>query len=156
MILDTSAVLAILQSEEGWEELLETLESADRRRMSAPSLVEAGIVLQARYGDHGERELDLFVQRGGVEVVPFTEDHARVAREAYRRFGKGRHAAALNYGDCFSYALSVSLNEPLLFTGDDFPQTDVGMAADPTSGGKGADDTSAAAAREPEDGTGSG
>ncbi|MDP2957951.1 MAG: type II toxin-antitoxin system VapC family toxin, partial [Longimicrobiales bacterium] len=85
-------------------------------------------VLQARYGDHGERELDLFLQRAEVDIVPVTPDHAELARQAFRRFGRGRHPAGLNLGDCFSYALSAALDAPLLFTGEDFPRTDVPTA----------------------------
>lgn len=125
MVIDTSALVAILAKEEGSSELSDALESASVRRMSAASLVEAGIVLQARYGDHGERELDLLVQRASVEIVPVTAEHAEIARRAYRRFGKGRHPARLNYGDCFSYALAAALGEPLLFKGDDFGETDL-------------------------------
>lgn len=125
MILDTSAVVAILQDEEPADELIRALESADVRRISAATLVEAGIVLHARFGDHGERELDLLVQRADVEIVPVTEEHAELARHAYRRFGKGLHPAGLNFGDCFAYALARALDEPLLFVGRDFSQTDL-------------------------------
>ena len=129
MILDTSAVIAILQNEESAPRLVAVMEDAPVKRMSAATLVETGIILQARYGDHGERELDLFVQRAHVEVVPVTEEHAEYARSGYRRFGKGRDAAGLNFGDCFSYALARALDEPLLFVGDDFARTDVRVAA---------------------------
>ena len=125
VVLDTSAVLALLQGEEEADRILVALTDADVRRISAATVVEAGIVLQARYGDHGERELDLFLQRAEVEVIPFSEEHATVARQAYRRFGKGRHPAALNFGDCFAYALAVVLDHPLLFVGTDFSATDV-------------------------------
>jgi ribonuclease VapC len=128
MILDTSAVIAVLQNEESAPRLVEALENEPVRRMSAANLVEAGIILQARFGDHGERELDLFVQRAHVEIIAVTEEHAEYARSAYRRFGRGRHAAGLNFGDCFAYALARALDEPLLFVGDDFGQTDVRIA----------------------------
>ena len=128
MVLDTSAVIAVLQNEENAARLVAALEDAPVKRMSAANLVEAGIILQARYGDHGERELDLFVQRAHVEIIPVTGEHAEYARSAYRRFGKGRHAAGLNFGDCFAYALARALDEPLLFVGDDFPLTDVRVA----------------------------
>ncbi len=128
VVLDTSAVVAILEGEADADRLITAMEGTDVRRISAASLVEAGIVLQARYGDHGERELDLFLQRVEVEVVPVTWEHAELARQAFRRFGKGRHPAALNFGDCFSYALSAALDAPLLFTGQDFPRTDVPTA----------------------------
>jgi ribonuclease VapC len=128
MILDTSAVIAVLQNEELAPRLVAALQSAAVKRISAANLVEAGIILQARYGDHGERELDLFVQRAHVEIVPVTEEHAEYARSAYRRFGRRRHAAGLNFGDCFAYALSRALDEPLLFVGEDFARTDVRVA----------------------------
>ena len=125
VVLDTSAVLALLQGEKEADRILAALADADVRRVSAATVVEAGIVLQARYGDHGERELDLFLQRAEVEVIPFSEEHATAARQAFRRFGKGRHPAALNFGDCFAYALAVVLDHPLLFVGTDFSATDV-------------------------------
>ena len=128
MVLDTSAVIAVLQNEESAPRFVAALEDAPVKRMSAANLVEAGIILQARYGDHGERELDLFVQRAHVEIIAVTDEHAEYARSAYRRFGKGRHAAGLNFGDCFAYALARALDKPLLFVGDDFGQTDVRVA----------------------------
>lgn len=128
VVLDTSAVVAILEGEADADRLIAALEGADVRRISAASLVEAGIVPQARYGDHGERELDLFLQRVEVEVVPVTGEHAELARQAFRRFGKGRHPAALNFGACLSYALAVALEDPLLVTGDDFSRTDAPTA----------------------------
>jgi ribonuclease VapC len=128
MILDTAAVIAVLRNEERAARLVAALENAPVKRMSAATLVEAGIVLQARYGDHGERELDLFVQRTHVQIIPVTEEHAEYARSAYRRFGRGRHAAGLNFGDCFAYALARALDEPLLFVGEEFARTDVRAA----------------------------
>jgi ribonuclease VapC len=125
MVLDTSAVIAILQNEPEADLLITELEKAGVIRISAASLVETGIVMLARYDDLGELEVDQFINRLGVTVVPVTEAHAELARSAYRRFGKGRHPAHLNYGDCFAYALAVSLQESLLFTGDDFSKTDV-------------------------------
>ena len=125
VVLDTSAVLALLQDEKEAERILAALVDAEVRRISAATVVEAGIVLQARYDDHGERELDLFLERAEVEVIPFSEEHAQLARQAFRRFGKGRHPAALNLGDCFAYALAVALDQPLLFVGTDFPATNV-------------------------------
>jgi ribonuclease VapC len=125
VVIDTSAVIAILQGEAAAGRLIAAMEGAGARRISAASLVEAGIVLQARYGDHGERELDLLVQRARIDVIPVTDDHAGIARSGFRRFGKGRHPAALNFGDCFSYALAIALGEALLFVGTDFDRTDV-------------------------------
>jgi len=128
MVLDTSAVIALLQRETDTPRLLAALDADPIRRMSAATLVEAGIVTLARYGEHGEREVDLFVQRLAIDIIAVTPDHAEIARTAYRRFGKGRHPASLNFGDCFSYALAISLDEPLLFIGDDFTKTDVRAA----------------------------
>ena len=99
--------------------------AAETRFMSAANLVEAGIVLQARFGSDAERDLDLLVFRAAVEIMPVTQEQATLARQAYRTFGKGRHAAGLDFGDCFAYALAKATGEPLLFKGDDFSQTDV-------------------------------
>lgn len=128
MVLDTSAVIAVLQSESDADRLIATIEGAEELTMSAASVLEASIVLFTRYGDFGDRELDLFLHRLSVRVVSVTPEHLEMARSGLRRFGKGRHAAGLNYGDCFSYALAVSRGEPLLFTGEDFSKTDVLVA----------------------------
>ena len=128
MVLDTSAVIAILQKEDESDRLIDAIAADPVRRMSAGSVVEAGLIMQARYGDAGERELDLLLNRLRVDVLPITEEHVEYARSAYRRFGKGRHHAGLNYGDCFSYAAAVALNEPLLSVGSDFSKTDVASA----------------------------
>jgi ribonuclease VapC len=87
--------------------------------------LEASIVLESRYGDNGTRELELLIRRLPIEVTPFDGDQLEWARHAYRTYGKGRHKAALNFGDCFAYALSKLTGEPLLFTGNDFRRTDV-------------------------------
>ncbi len=129
MVVDSSAIVAILQDEPEADRLLTALEEAPERRIASATLVETAIVMYARYGDAGEREVDLFIHRLRVDVLPTTAEHADLARSAYRRFGKGQHPAGLNYGDCFSYALSTALQEPLLFKGDGFPQTDVLVAA---------------------------
>lgn len=126
MVVDTSAIVAVLLAEGTAERLTEVLESELRARISAVSLVEAAMVMQARFGEPGELELDLLLQRLRVDVVPVTTEQAELAREAFRRFGKGRHPAGLNFGDCFSYALARALGEPLLFVGNNFSQTDVG------------------------------
>lgn len=128
MVLDTSAIIAILQAEPETERLVAALEAAVQRRISAATLVETGIVMQARYGDPGAREVDVFTDRLSVDILAVTAAHAALARDAYRRFGKGRHRAALNYGDCFAYALAMALQEPLLFVGGDFSHTDVQVA----------------------------
>ena len=128
MVVDTSALVAVLQTEPEADALTEAMLAAVSPRVSSATLVEAGIVMQGRHGDAGSRGLDTLLAQVRAEVVPLTAAHAAAAREAFRRFGKGRHPAALNYGDCFSYALSVALAEPLLFVGDDFGQTDVDVA----------------------------
>ena len=128
MVVDTSALVAVLQTEPEADALTEAMLAVASPRISSATLVEAGIVMQGRHGDEGSRELDTLLAQVRAEVVPVTAAHAAVAREAFRRFGKGRHPAGLNYGDCFSYALAVALAEPLLFVGDDFGQTDVDVA----------------------------
>lgn len=125
MVIDTSAVLALLWTEPDAARLLDAIEADQNRRISAASVVESGIVVQARHGDPGERELDVLLQRLSVDVVPVTAEQAELARYAFRKYGKGRHPAGLNSGDCFSYALAIVADEPLLFTGDDFNRTDV-------------------------------
>lgn len=125
VVLDTSAIVAVLQAEPGSERLVEALEASWPRHISAAIVVEAGIVIHARWGDHGERELDLLLQRAEVDVVPLSPEQSGIARRACRRFGKGRHPAGLNFGHWFSYALAVAVEEPLLFVGSDFPRTDV-------------------------------
>lgn len=93
--------------------------------MSVATFVETSIVIESRYGAEGLRDLDLLLERAGLELVPVDVEQARAARAAYSRYGKGRHPAALNFGDCFSYALARVLGEPLLFKGGDFSQTDL-------------------------------
>jgi ribonuclease VapC len=98
------------------------------RLISAATVLEAAMVLETRLSDAGGRELDLWLHRIGAEIVAFDAEQADAARRAWRRYGKGHHAAALNYGDCFSYALAVTRGEPLLFEGEDFAKTDVNRA----------------------------
>lgn len=125
MIIDSSALIAILQAEPESSELLDVLVATPIRRISAANLLEASIVMQARFGDAGEREVDVLLHRLQIDVIAVTPQHAEIGRSAYRRFGKGRHPAGLNFGDCFAYALSKAMGEPLLFVGDDFRKTDV-------------------------------
>jgi len=125
MVIDTSAVLAILQREPEQHRFLEAIEQADSRRMSIANHVECSIVIESRYGSQGSHDLDRFVSKAAVELIPVDSEHGRLARFAFGRFGKGRHRAGLNYGDCFAYAAAVALGEPLLFKGDDFIHTDV-------------------------------
>ena len=125
MVIDTSAVLAILQNEAGAPSVEAAIEKDPIRLSSAPSALEAAIAIEARYGDAGGRELDLLLHKAGIEVVVFDAEQMELARHAYRRFGKGHHAAGLNFGDCFAYALSWVSGEPLLYVGEDFGQTDI-------------------------------
>lgn len=125
MVIDTSALLAILLSEADGEALLRAVAADATRLMSAGNVLEAGIVLQARKGDAGSQALDLMVAKLGIEVVALTPRHADLARRAFRLFGKGQGKAGLNYGRCIAYALARDTGEPLLFKGDDFAQTDI-------------------------------
>lgn len=128
MIVDTSALLAILFQEPEAERIAVALARAEQRALAAPSFLEASILLQARRGDEAVRSLDLLLARFNIEITPFGADQARIARAAFKRFGKGRHKAALNFGDCIAYALARHTGEPLLFKGADFSQTDVAVA----------------------------
>ena len=128
MILDTSAIIAILRNESDADELAEVIESAHVRRISAATYVEAAVVTDSNRDPVLSNSLDSFLQRSLVQIEPVTVEQARIAREAYRDFGKGRHRAGLNLGDCFSYALAKDKGEPLLFKGDDFKLTDVEVA----------------------------
>jgi ribonuclease VapC len=126
MVIDTSAVVAILRQESGAESLLRRLTAAGSRRISAASLLETAIVLEGKFGERGGDDLDLFLARAKIEVEPVTDEQVRIARKAWRRYGKGTgHVAQLNFGDCFSYALAQSLGEELLYKGADFAHTDV-------------------------------
>ena len=129
MVIDTSALVAILCDEPEAPAFEAAIDADPVRLLSAASLVEASIVLETRYGDAGGRELDTLVHKARFGVVPVSAEHAELARIAYRQFGRGRHPAGLNYGDCFSYALSIATGEPLLFKGDDFSRTDVQVAS---------------------------
>ena len=133
MVIDASALLAILQDEPERRSFNEAIEAADARLMSVANFVEVSIVLEMRYGAEGVRDLDLFVERAGIQLIGVDVEQARAARRAFSRFGKGRHAAGLNYGDCFAYALAMVLGEPLLYKGSDFAQTDVASLS-PASG----------------------
>jgi ribonuclease VapC len=125
MVIDTSALTAILFDEAEAERLGIAIEEDPVRLLSAASLVETSIVIETRFGEAGGRELDLLVHRARIEIASIDAVMAEVARAAFRNWGKGRHPAALNYGDCFSYALAKTSGEPLLFKGDDFGLTDV-------------------------------
>lgn len=125
MVIDTSAMLAMLTGEPGADRLVAAVGADPTRLVSAASVVEASLVLLGRYGEAGEPQLDRLLRSIGAEVVPVGDEQVALARDAALRFGAGRHPAALNQGDCFSYALSVARGEPLLFVGNGFAQTDV-------------------------------
>jgi ribonuclease VapC len=129
MVVDTSALIAILNSEPGSRRLQEAMLAVPRLTISAATLVEASIVADSKGQPDGMADLDSLLNELRIEAIPVTREHAELARNAYRRFGKGRHPAGLNFGDCFSYALSRALGEPLLFVGGDFSRTDVEVAA---------------------------
>ncbi len=128
MVIDTSALVAMLTGEPEAEQFEEAVVASPVRLMSAASYVETAIVVESRFGEPGGRELDLWLHRAAVDLVAVDDNQADVARAAYRAFGRGRHRAALNYGDCFSYALAKVSGEPLLFKGEDFTQTDITAA----------------------------
>jgi ribonuclease VapC len=134
MVIDTSALMAILQDEPERRALNEAIEAADSRAMSVATFVEVSIVIESRYGTDGLRDLDLFLDRAGIELVSVDVEQGKVARDAFSRFGKGRHPAGLNLGDCFAYALARVLGEPLLYRGDDFSRTDVITFVPPSLG----------------------
>lgn len=125
MVIDTSAVLAVLFDEPGAEAVEGAFENDPVRLISAATLLEAAIVVEARHGEPGGRELDLLLHRARVNTIPFDADQVDIAREAWRQYGKGRHPAGLNFGDCFALALAKQRGEPLLYVGDDFSRTGV-------------------------------
>ena len=132
MVFDTSALIAILQNEPNGPHFLQTVIAAPRRLISAATVLEASIVHAARTGtDEAFQDVDDFLRRARVTVIPVSRAHVRLARTAFWRFGKGRHRAGLNFGDCFVYALAQTAGEPLLCQGDDFRQTD--LTLDPAS-----------------------
>ena len=125
MVIDTSAVLALLFNEPEADEIELAIGEDPVRLMSAASGLEAAIVVEARLGAAGGREFDLLLHKARIEIVAITSEQMEAGRAAWRRFGRGRHDANLNFGDCFSYALSKVSGEPLLFKGGDFSLTDV-------------------------------
>jgi ribonuclease VapC len=131
MVIDTSALMAVLLQEHDADRVAQAIDAGLPRLLSAVNLLEASIVIESRKGEAGGRELDLLLYRAGIEVVAVDQNQAETARAAWRRFGKGRHPAGLNYGDCFAYALARSRRLPLLFRGDDFSQTDVDLVSVP-------------------------
>ena len=127
MIIDTSALIAIALAEPEADAMLRALHAAPVRRMSVASVLEACLVLAGRLGEAGKSDLDALLRQLRIDVVPVDLEQGAIAQEAAIRFGRGRHPAALNYGDCFSYALAVASGDALLCTGSDFPRTDVAV-----------------------------
>ncbi|TVR52078.1 MAG: type II toxin-antitoxin system VapC family toxin [Gemmatimonadales bacterium] len=135
MVVDTSALLAILLGEPEAEALVRALAAAEHAVIGAPTLVEASAVMRARKGPGGEIALDALLERLGIKVEAFSVDQARMARLGYGRFGKGvGDPAVLNLGDCFSYGTTMALRQPLLCKGDDFARTDVELVSHPAAG----------------------
>jgi ribonuclease VapC len=128
MVIDSSALLAIFLVEPDRERILNRILMSETRRISAANLLETGITLESRNGEASGRELDLFLNQAQIEVVPVDAEQVEIARVAWRKYGKGRHPAALNFGDCFAYALAATLDEPLLAIGMDFRRTDITLA----------------------------
>jgi len=125
VVIDTSALLAILLGEPERGKFLQLLSESETRLLSAANALETAMVVESRRGEAAGRELDLFLHRTKIEIVAVDEEQFSIARFAWRKFGKGRHPAALNFGDCFAYALTKTSSEPLLAKGDDFQRTDL-------------------------------
>lgn len=128
MVIDTSAMVAILLAEPERVAFNAALQADGTRLLSAATYLESMIVIGRRTGPDGVRDLKLFVAEAEITIVPVTREHAEIAEEAFRRYGRGNHPAGLNYGDCFAYALAKAADEPLLFKGEDFARTDVARA----------------------------
>jgi ribonuclease VapC len=127
MVIDTSALVAIFLSEPERQSFLDNIIAAETRLVSAATVLEVGIVLEARRGESAGREFDLFVVRANLQIIPVDAEQADLARSAWRKYGKGRHPAALNFADCFSYALAKATGEPLLAKRTDFASTDIAV-----------------------------
>ncbi len=128
MVIDSSALAAILFGEPERRPFIEAIEAAGTRLLSVANWVEISIMIEARYGAEGARDLDRFIESAGIEIVPVDAEQGRLASDAWVRFGKGRHRAALNFGDCFAYALASATGHALLFKGEDFVHTDLAVA----------------------------
>jgi ribonuclease VapC len=126
MVIDTSAIVAIFFGEEDAAHFRERIAADPVRLLSAGTFLEAAMVIEARFGEAGAAEFDRWIELAQIDIVPVSAELAAEARSAWRRYGKGRHPAALNYGDCFSYALARVCEEPLLYKGNDFSRTDIG------------------------------
>jgi ribonuclease VapC len=127
MVIDTSALIAIFFGEPERQHFLDGIIAAETRLVSAAAVLETGMILEARRGEAAGREFDLFVVRANLQIVPVDAEQADLARSAWRRYGKGRHQAALNSGDCFSYALAKATGETLLAKGTEFGLTDIAV-----------------------------
>ncbi|NEQ66807.1 MAG: type II toxin-antitoxin system VapC family toxin [Symploca sp. SIO1B1] len=125
MVIDPSAILAIIYAEPEGETFLNLIAQSENCLLASPSYVEASIVLGTRHGEAGVESLNLLLKKLSIVIVPFSPEQAKLATEAFLKFGKGRHPAKLNMGDCFSYALAKAMSQPLLFKGNDFSQTDI-------------------------------
>ncbi len=128
MILDTSAMVAILYREPEAAAFTQLIHEAEACRISVASYVELSMVIENQLGPQGMRQAETFFRRADIIIEPVTVEHGELARQAFIDFGKGRHRAGLNFGDCFSYALAKATGEPLLFKGNDFSQTDITAA----------------------------
>lgn len=128
MIVDTSALLAILFGEKDAEAYARAVSEAEVCRISAATFVEISVVVESQTGDAGSRQWDAFFRTAGITIEPVTEEQAHLARQAWSDFGKGRHPAGLNFGDCFAYALAKDSGEPLLFKGQDFRKAGIPAA----------------------------
>ena len=128
MVIDTSAIVAIALNEPEAQTFEQRIADSPVRLISAATVLEAAMVIETRLGEPGGVELDLWLLKAGVEIVAVDAEQADQARRAWRHFGKGRHPAGLNFGDCLSYSLSALAQEPLLFKGDDFSRTDIEAA----------------------------
>lgn len=128
MILDTSALVAIFYGEPESDGLLQRIYQAPKCSLSVASFLELFMVTEKQLGADASRQIESFIRRAGITLEPVTVEQAYLARQAFLDYGKGRHPAALNFGDCFAYALSKALDEPLLFKGQDFSRTDVKVA----------------------------
>lgn len=125
MIVDSSALLAVIFDEPDARRFTDCIAEVSPCRLPAPIWLEATIVVEGRGGALASRRFEDFLAEGRIEIVPFTPEHERIAHQAWRLFGKGRHRAALNFGDCMAYAVARQYREPLLFKGDDFIHTDI-------------------------------
>ncbi len=128
MVIDTSALIAILLGEPDAETFARLIMDDSKKLLSAFSFLETSIVIEAKKGESGGRELDLLIHRAGIDIIPMDAEQSELARYAWRNYGKGRHPAGLNVGDCCSYALAKYSGEPLLFKGNDFFKTDIEQA----------------------------